>query len=496
MKKIITYLSKIAPCSPFGERGACRGAFFLALLLLAAVSCNNKETYPESPDLTVIYGISIVNAGEAGNQILVGKVDEINKEISFPDVDTLTDFSRIRFEAELPERAHLDEEVYNFSMGPADTRLTRTIAVLNGIRKREYSITIKKDVPVWGADFDREKIEIYNFSNNGGAAYSDLSAGSTRSADMDSNYVLLVSRATAPHLLRMADLAAGNISSPIMLDLTGVADGTFAYSSGRLSHGHIYICNLAVLGNATPQTLKIYHYASPTAVPELVGSFSKGVDGIPDYATNGGRFGDAMSVELDENGNGYIFIGNNRGTVAADPYVLRLSVTNFTTIASPEQINPPTYGGWWSNYRQVDGAANEYIYTGYASVPQLVDAAGGAIYAMASGSVPLQGNDATVVSFNKERYLVMQSSTQGTEAATLYVYDITTGATTQEALEFFDNRENKNALYTCPLGGAAISGVYASNLGVAKTENALYLMGAAPGGGFVVVRAPKAVKAE
>ncbi|MDR0694892.1 MAG: DUF4623 domain-containing protein, partial [Prevotellaceae bacterium] len=425
----------------------------------------------------------------------VGKVDEINKEISFPDVDTLSDFSRIRFEAELPERARLDEEIYNFSMGPADTRLTRTIAVVNGIRKREYSVTIKKDVPVWGADFDREKVEIYNFSNNGGTVYSDLSAGSTRSADMDSNYVLLVSRATAPHVLRMADLAAGDISNPIMLDLTGVADGTFAYSSGRLSHGHIYICNLAILGNS--QALKIYHYASPEAVPELVGNFTNGNDGLPTYPANAGRFGDAMSVELDENGNGYIFLGNNRATVAADPYVLRLSVTNFTTIgASPAQMSPPTYAGWWSNYRQVDGSSNEYIYAGYLANLQLVDADGGTIYTMASGSVPLQSNDATVVSFNKERYLLVQSSTQGTEAATLYVYDITTGATTQEALEFFDARENKNALYTFPLGGAAISSVYASNLGVAKTENALYLMGAAPGGGFAVIKAPKAVKAE
>lgn len=478
MKKIITYLS-----------------IFAAVLLVAAVSCNNEETYPESPDLTVIYGISIVNAGEQGNQVLVGTIDEILKEISFPEVDTLTDFSRIRFTAELPEGAQLDEEVYNFSMGPADSRLKRTIAVVNGIRKREYYVTIKKDVPVWGADFERDKVQVYSFAVNGGTVYPDLTGTGTRGADMDSNYVLIVPFAltnnNTPHLLKLSDLAAIKTDEPIMLDITGVADGTSAYSAGRLSHGHIYICNLAILGNS--QTLKIYHYASPTAEPELVGSFTKNADGIPDYTANAGRFGDAMSVELDENGNGYIFLGNNRGTVAADPYVLRLSVTNFTTVGSPALFNPAvTYAHWWSHYRQVDGVSGEYIYTGSRTGIHLVDDSGGVIYSLDAAAVPLAGNDAKVVTFNRERYLIMQTAEAG---AVLYVYDITQGATTQEALELFDARENKNALYSFELGSGN-AGTPVACLGVAKTENALYLMGMAPNGGFAVIKAPKAVKAE
>ncbi|MDR3350089.1 MAG: DUF4623 domain-containing protein [Prevotellaceae bacterium] len=486
MKKIITYLSTI----------------LLATIVAMSVSCNNEETYPESPDLTVIYNISIANAGAQGNQVLVGTVDEINKEITFPDVDTLTDFSRIRFTAELPEGARLDEDVYNFSMGPADARLKRTIAVVNGIRKREYYVTIKKDIPVWGADFD--KAEIYDFSKSDGTTtlYPDLSAGLVRGIDMDTNYVLIVpfvtafnpastaTDAKAPYLLRMADLKA-RTPTPVSLDTTGIAGGTRILSAGRLSHGHIYLCNLVVFG--ANEKLRIYHYASPTAVPE-VKEFTRGLDGIPDY-TAGGRFGDNMSVELDENGDGYIFLAINRGTVPVpDPaQVLRLDVTNFSVGAATPITVPEFVGvnGYWANYRQVDGASNEYIYTSLVTSIQLVDKDGGSIYTLPMAAVPKVGNDAKVVTFNKERYLVMQTA-EG--EAKLHVYNITQGATTREALETFAARENKVALYTFNLkGGTANS---AACLGVAKTEEALYLMGAAPGGGFVVVKASKAVKAE
>ncbi|MDR3134119.1 MAG: DUF4623 domain-containing protein [Prevotellaceae bacterium] len=485
MKKIITYLSSI----------------ILATLLVATVACNNEETYPESPDLTIIYGIKIVNAGAQGDQVLTGTVDEINKEISFPDVDTLTDFSRIRFEAELPERAQLDEEVYNFSMGAADSRLKRTIAVVNGIRKKEYYVTVKKDVPVWGADFDRGKVEVFNFSKNGGGtAYPDLSASLVHGIDMDTNYVLIVpfvnggfdvtSTATdkqPPYLLRMSDLKEGR-TEKVLLDTTGITGGTRLLSAGRLSHGHIYMCNLAVFGQS--QTLRIYHYTSPTATPE-VKEFTNGQDGIPNYTTFG-RFGDAMSVELDENGDGYIFLNMNRGSVPVpdNVHVLRLTVTNFS-VGSATPLLVPTYDGrgYYGNYRQVDDATNEYIYTSHVTPIQLVNKDGGSIYTLDRAAVPLTGNDAKVVTFNRERYLVVQT---GEANAVLNVYDITQGATTQEALELFDARENKTALYSFGLDG----GSSVACLGVAKTENALYLMGASPGGGFAVIKAPKAVKAE
>ncbi|MDR1090677.1 MAG: DUF4623 domain-containing protein [Prevotella sp.] len=463
------------------------------VMMIIAASCKNEEAYDESPDLTVIYGIKIVNVGEHGDKILEGMIDELSKEITFPYIDTLTDFSKIRFEATLPERAFLDESVYDFSMD-GSSRIKRTIAVVNGARKREYYVTLLKDIPLFGADFD-SKIKVYNFSNSG-TIYPDFSAGLTRSADMDADYVLVVSRATFPHLLRLSDLKQGKTDSPVALDLTGIGTSsppTFPVSAGRLSHGHIYISSLSVLGNG--EELNIYHWATPASKPEKIGSFSKGMDGIPDYPASGGRFGDCISVNLDENGNGYIFLGNNRGTVAADPYVLRLTVSGFDDISDPALINLSVYGGWWTSYNQVDGSANEYIYTGYQAPIMLVNESGSDIYTMATASVPLQGNDARIVNFNGERYLVMTTSTQGTAAATLYVYDISKGSTVEEALELFE-ATTKMPKYSLALGGAAVASVYAANLSVAKTEDALYLMSAAPGAGFVVVEAPKATKDE
>jgi hypothetical protein len=171
-------------------------------------------------------------------------------------------------------------------------------------------------------------------------------------------------------------------------------------------------------------------------------------------------------------------------------------VSNFSVTGEATPLTVPTFVGSygaWANYRQVDGddVTNEYIYTSLNVPIQLVDKDGGSIFTLSNTAVPLVGNDAKVVTFNKERYLVMQTA-EG--SAKLYVYNITQGATTKEALELFDARENKVALYMYDLGGGTASN--AACLGVAKAADALYLLGAAPGGGFVVVKAPKAVKAE
>ena len=46
-----------------------------------------------------------------------------------------------------------------------------------------------------------------------------------RCASYDGEHVLVVSRATQPHLLKVSDLKKGEIN-PILLDLTGVSGGT------------------------------------------------------------------------------------------------------------------------------------------------------------------------------------------------------------------------------------------------------------------------------
>ncbi len=80
---------------------------------------------------------------------------------------------------------------------------------------------------------------------SGDNIYSDYAdAASTRCASYDGEHVLVVSRATQPHLLKVSDLKKGEIN-PILLDLTGVSGGTFSYNMGALSNGHVYLSSLS-----------------------------------------------------------------------------------------------------------------------------------------------------------------------------------------------------------------------------------------------------------
>ncbi|MDR0693855.1 MAG: DUF4623 domain-containing protein [Prevotellaceae bacterium] len=128
------------------------------LFVALFVSCSEeKYDTSNSPDLTIIKSIKIVNGGVTGTETIIGAVDERTKEITFPEVHMDSDLSKVQFEAEMPERATLDSATYDFSIPEGDAERKRTIAVVNGSRKREYFVTIKLDVPVLGADFSDTK---------------------------------------------------------------------------------------------------------------------------------------------------------------------------------------------------------------------------------------------------------------------------------------------------------------------------------------------------
>ncbi len=122
---------------------------------LIMVSCSDDDSYPDTTaDETVIYNIQILNAGVNGDEVVTGTVDENTKEITFPpEVHMETDLSKVRFEASVSERAHLDSTEYSFLIPEGASQYKRTIAVVNGLRKREYYVTIRLDVPVWGCRF-------------------------------------------------------------------------------------------------------------------------------------------------------------------------------------------------------------------------------------------------------------------------------------------------------------------------------------------------------
>lgn len=450
---------------------------------LIMASCSSSNDEPEVSGLTIIYGIKILNAGANGNEVITGTIDENKKEINFPEIDPDTDLSKVRFEVDVPENAYMDAEEYNFTVAEGRSSITRVVAVVNGKRKREYFATIRLDLPVWGGDFSNAKMKVYDFSGRT-AIYPDLSEGNTRSVDMDINHVLVVSRATRPHLLKLEDLKKGDISNPVLLNLTGVSGGTFPYSSGRLSHGHIYICNLATPSATAP--LKVYHWASPTATPTLiVECYSPNINNFA-----AGRFGDYMSVDLDESGNGYMFFGVNPSQAAYK--VLRLKVTGFTNVSDPTLIDVGTYGGLWASFNQVDGSPEDYLYTGHQGPIMLVNANGQTQYTIPTAFIPVgEGSDARIITFNQERYLVM-TATPGT--GSVNVYDITQGNTMVGALSLLVE-ESGAALTKYSLSGNILVGSASGSIGWAKDgDDTLYIMGAAPGAGFVILEIPKKVK--
>lgn len=353
----------------------------------------------------------------------------------------------------------------------------------------EYSISFDKS-PAAGMNFSSPIIHDFTTKTT---VYPDFAAEMTRSADFDGEYVLLVSRQDGinPKLLKASDILAGNPVTPIMLSTVGIAGGTYLISSGRLSHGHIYICNLSTgLADTDAGKLKLYHYAGPTSTPELVLDFN----GIIDAATNTkstGRFGDNISLDLDENGNGYVYFAHQ---TAGE--ILRFTITGFTTVSEPLLIHPSTTATYYACYNRV-GTGNEYLYTStVASVIQLMDKDGtvlGEINKLKHVDMgdAMHGTDAHIINYNKGRYLIMTSAKQQSSWAnpTLFIYDITEGFNTVAALVNF-KATSPNPVYTYQLGTATQSAC-AGITAYAIVDGKLCIFAAGPKAGMVLIEFPK-----
>jgi len=355
--------------------------------------------------------------------------------------------------------------------------------------KAEYSISFDKS-PAAGMNFSSPII--HDFTTNS-TVYPDFAAELTRSADFDGKYILLVSRQDGinPKLLKASDILSDAPTTPIMLSTVGIAGGTYVISSGRLSHGHIYICNLSTgLADTDAGKLKLYHYASPTSTPELILDFN----GIIDAGTNTkstGRFGDNISLDLDEDGNGYVYFAHQ---TAGE--ILRFTITGFTTVGEPLLIHPSTTATYYACYNRV-GTGNEYLYTStVASVIQLMDKDGtvlGEISKLKHVDMgdATHGTDAHIINYNKGRYLIMTTAKQQSSWAnpTLFIYDITQGFNTVAALVNF-KATSPNPVYTYQLGTATQSAC-AGIAAYAIVDGKLCVFAAGPKAGMVLIEFPK-----
>ena len=361
----------------------------------------------------------------------------------------------------------------------------------------EYEVTFASS-PTPGADFTQAIV--HDFSIVTGNVYADLAEEFTRGGDFDGEYVLLANR-TAPKLLKVADLLNDDASSPILLDVTGIEGGTHVVSAGRLSHGHIYLCNLAtkaddVEGGAGP--LKVYHYASLTATPEVIVNWNgTGITNSENDYT--GRIGDNISINLDENGNGYAYFFKQE----ADNKFFRFSVTNFTNFSAPTEFELPAVCNYYGMMNQVGD--NQYLFTSsYVAMMWLFDADANILRefewaSMGEGDDAINVNhgcDPRIIEFNRSRYLMLSNARRFLYWANegIHVFDISEGNDNISALVKLQDQQDAETLfpiYSYEMPGEVVSAACVALCNAAEVDGKLVIWAAAPHVGMCLVEVPK-----
>jgi len=454
----------------------------LLVMLILFNAC--KDDLPSAMDtsdkISRLDAIRLINAGPDGNVVLEGTIDQDRKEINFPRIDPATDFSNLRFEIEAAPGTRLEHDSYAVPFQEGQSSRAIVIKVVNEPRSTEYFATFRLNIPVFGAEFS--KAQVYDY-----LGYPSFTGLNTRGTGFDGEHVLVIDRGAAgPHLLAVSDLK-NNVINRIPLNITGVTGGTFAYNMGAQVNGHTYLVSLS--GSAA-SPLKIYHWTDPSAAPQVIGDFNVGA-----IAGAGARHGDNVSFNLDENGNGYIYLISND---AAPAPILRLKVTDYTTISEPFVVVAPVAYGQWSSYLQI-GNMDQYLLTSNTQPISVVNANGVSAYRLAPASVSAKGTDARIIHFNGERYLMQITVARtGTETTVLEVYDITRGESVVQAFEIFEAQEpeDREPVYSRHMSSIT-NGAPASQTGYHILKDAdgndesLMIFGGAADVGFTIIEFPK-----
>lgn len=291
--------------------------------------------------------------------------------------------------------------------------------------------------PAPGADFTAPVV--HDFSGATGNIPSYFEGEQVRGSDFDGEHVLIVSREgvdkATPRMFKVADLLADNASNPIMLNTTGVEGGTHIVSAGRLTQGHAYICNLeTAICDETP--LKVYHYASPDAAPEVVLSWNGYINDEYSYA---GRLGDNISIDLDESGNGYAFLCKQE----PGDKIYRWTVTGFTQFSDVVEIDLGAVCSYYGYVNKVE--QGKYIFTSsYVPFVRLMNEDGVQLIDdvefdwTENDARPNHGVDPRIVTYNRGRYLMFtvanSSGMHWNFGPIVYIIDITDGVDAQAAL--------------------------------------------------------------
>lgn len=442
---------------------------------LLLYSCD--DSYPkalESPYDTDLLEAYIME----GSKKHVGVIDEAGKTAKFDVFPRTTDFESLRLVVKVSEGASDNAEELRFAMASDEYEKIEVLSVKSGNRYKNYFIQVDKKRPPTGVDFSRAIVYDHSVKTNN--IYSSLSTHLTRCADMDGEHVLMVYReGIKMHLLAIEDLRQGKIN-PIE-----IKNQPFASWAGGLAHGHIYGVNLP--NPSGGGSIQLLHWENAEAKPDLKVITADELKAIGYNAE--GRFGDYMSVNINERGSGSIFLGVNPSQ--ADYKILQLKIKNFSEITDMKFLNPATYGGFWATFNQVDGSPSEYLYTGHQGPVMLASNNGEIIYSMKTENIPIaDAADAHILNFNKAKYMI---TTTAFGEHNFKIYDITRGETTKEALEILETTDPFAYKYNYAMGGNTASG-YAAGMtawSVSEDGETLYIMTGAPYVGFALLEFPK-----
>lgn len=470
-----------------------RGLFMSLIGLVAFTSCS--EDFPgnvESDKFTDLKAIRILNAGAAGNQVLEGDIDEKTKVIRFPKMDTLTNFSNIKFEAEASNGAFLEKTEFSIPYQSGDTKTDINLKIVNNPRFKEYKAEIRFKVPIYGADFSLPTYYDYSANPMENPTYEAFSGSNTRGSGFDGKYVLIVNRGTyGIHLLEV-DKIKQKVLQRIPLNSTGIVGGTFTSNMGAQVKGHSYVANLS---GSYASPLKIYHWDSnnPTKAPDLVANIN--VDLLSKTGL-GVRHGDNFSINLDDSGNGYAYF------LSTDKAIIRVKITNFKEASEIVTVSTPASYEQWGHFNRVAGT-DSYILSGHSLRMSLVNSSATASYTPPVGTFPVGSSDFRVINFNGERYLLSITVNRGAPNGTaliLNVHNITRGANIEDALIAF-SQTDKAPVFSHILVGTSIdapgsqTGFYVQKNAQGKDEK-LLIYGAGNNAGFAIIEFPLNVEKE
>ena len=356
----------------------------------------------------------------------------------------------------------------------------------------EYEVSFATS-PTPGADFTQAVV--HDFSVATGNVYPDYAGEMTRGGDFDGQYVLVANR-TAPKVFRVEDLLTDNASNPVMLNMTGVDVGTHPVSAGRLSHGHVYLCNLSVALSPL-EPLRVYHYATPNAEPEVVLSWCGNIGNDTIYK---GRLGDNISVNLDESGNGYAYFARQ----TEGDKIYRFTVRNFTDFSDPFEIKLDKPYNYYGYYNQV--ADNQYLFTtSYTAMLWLKDADGNDLTSVEfmkteAGAQPMHGVDPRIITFNRSRYLLFTVANSRPNhwnfGPVLYLFDITDGFDIPAALVKLQDAMMLETFeptweYMFDIDGKTSADACTAQTAAAEVDGKLVIFTAAANAGFALIEIPK-----